>query len=398
MNHEELWQNKLRELVPEVPVDDEHQSALRSQILQQFDDAQPTVESAKGHSTKTWRTTVMRLTTFGLSATVLLVLATWLVPSGNAHAGLRNVAEKFLSAKSITFKSRITLGNMPPVDSKTMILGKVVRNEIGPQVQLRDLSQGKILLLVPIAKQATVMKLSANASPEDDPVAHITKIFEAVHASNTPVESLGEKVISGHPALGFRTQQALSTIEVWGDKTTHLPIQIDVTMQTSKAHVSMYDFQLDTPIDEKLMRMEVPTGYTTSEIAVNMSHAGESDLVNSLRLSYELAGKLPDSIDVVGMAMFISESLVKHKDSKDEKILIQRATEIGRGFGWVHALQAPSDAHYAGKDASKDQKDRAVFWYKPRGSSRYRVIFADLSVKDADEAPRVEGAIAIYQK
>ncbi len=40
------------------------------------------------------------------------------------------------------------------------------------------------------------------------------------------------------------------------------------------------------------------------------------------------------------------------------------------------------ESHYAGKDVKLDTPDRPIFWYKPTGADKYRVIHADLSVKD----------------
>ena len=54
-----------------------------------------------------------------------------------------------------------------------------------------------------------------------------------------------------------------------------------------------------------------------------------------------------------------------------------------------------TDAHYAGKGVTKDQKDRPILWYKPQGKSVYRVIYADLSVREADKAPEVKDAVKV---
>ena len=55
-------------------------------------------------------------------------------------------------------------------------------------------------------------------------------------------------------------------------------------------------------------------------------------------------------------------------------------------------LPEAADAHYAGKGVKRESRDRPIFWYKPEGAKKYRVIYADLSTHDADAAPQVEGA------
>src|SRR5208283_426504 len=45
-------------------------------------------------------------------------------------------------------------------------------------------------------------------------------------------------------------------------------------------------------------------------------------------------------------------------------------------------LKPENDSHYAGKDVKLGTPDRPIFWYKPTGAAKYRVIYADLSVKE----------------
>jgi hypothetical protein len=56
--------------------------------------------------------------------------------------------------------------------------------------------------------------------------------------------------------------------------------------------------------------------------------------------------------------------------------------KCGRGLGFLRDLKPENDSHYAGKDVKLDTPDRPIFWYKPTGAEKYRVIYADLSVKD----------------
>ncbi len=52
--------------------------------------------------------------------------------------------------------------------------------------------------------------------------------------------------------------------------------------------------------------------------------------------------------------------------------------------GGIAAIRLPaeSDWHYTGKNAKFGDTDKEIFWYRPEGSETYRVIYADLSVKD----------------
>ena len=54
----------------------------------------------------------------------------------------------------------------------------------------------------------------------------------------------------------------------------------------------------------------------------------------------------------------------------------------------LHCRRKPT-AHYAGKGVSLGAADTPIFWYRPKDAKTYRVIYADLSVRDADTPPSV---------
>ena len=50
-------------------------------------------------------------------------------------------------------------------------------------------------------------------------------------------------------------------------------------------------------------------------------------------------------------------------------------------FFQVTAVES-SDWYYAGNGVKLGEADKPVFWYQPRDSKTYRVIYGDMSVKD----------------
>ena len=65
---------------------------------------------------------------------------------------------------------------------------------------------------------------------------------------------------------------------------------------------------------------------------------------------------------------------------------------LQRGLLFAFALPTDADAHYAGKGVSLGAADTPIFWYRPKDSKKCRVIYADLSVRDADASPSVPNA------
>ena len=59
--------------------------------------------------------------------------------------------------------------------------------------------------------------------------------------------------------------------------------------------------------------------------------------------------------------------------------LMQKLT---KGMMFYNMLTPDNDSHYTGKGVKLDTPDRPILWYKPTGAENYRVIYADLSVKE----------------
>ena len=70
---------------------------------------------------------------------------------------------------------------------------------------------------------------------------------------------------------------------------------------------------------------------------------------------------------------------------------IGQILKIAAGWNLPWTSCPTADAHYAGKGVKLGEPDRPIFWYKPEGAKTYRVIYADLSVKEAESAPKSPG-------
>ena len=62
---------------------------------------------------------------------------------------------------------------------------------------------------------------------------------------------------------------------------------------------------------------------------------------------------------------------------------------VQRGLNFANRLPPNANAHYVGKGVSFGAADTPIFWYRPKDSKNYRVIYADLSVRDSDTPPNV---------
>ena len=106
-------------------------------------------------------------------------------------------------------------------------------------------------------------------------------------------------------------------------------------------------------------------------------------------------GEFPDSVGLLGqLAFIVKHTKERFKSASNDEVqkITREISPITRGFQFGLELPASAGAYYAGKGVKQGTVEKPIFWYKPEGSTKYRVIHADLTVKDADTAPQVSGA------
>ena len=127
----------------------------------------------------------------------------------------------------------------------------------------------------------------------------------------------------------------------------------------------------------------------------------ESDLINTFRHYSELSGgPFPAKLDMVSLSQIITMKIfikfppedVQKPGAKQLREVTKAQMRLQPGLTFVASLPPKADAHYAGKGVSLGAADTPIFWYRPKDSKTYRVIYADLSVRDADTPPNVPDA------
>jgi len=76
---------------------------------------------------------------------------------------------------------------------------------------------------------------------------------------------------------------------------------------------------------------------------------------------------------------------------------MEAVMKIAQGLAtFLPTLPPEADARYAGKGVSLGAVDKPIFWYRPKDTKTYRVIYADLSVRGADVPPNVPNAQPVH--
>lgn len=386
-------------------------------------------------------TKMERITRIAGAAIVLAavgLLGSWLI-GGSATIAFAEVAKVLENLRTATFDETAVVtdpsdGKPRTVRMKTMFLAPSherserlavpdgAANERSGSVMIFDGVARKALTYTPDEKVASLVDLAKVPQPAGNSLNIFETVRQIVREGKTAglgkVKSLGKKEIDGREAVGFQTGNNANELTIWADPQTARPVRIEVysPLYNDSRNV-MSNFQYDMDLDPSLFSLEPPAGYTmkTTEAAMPV----EEDLINFLRLvAKHNDGVFPPAISmgkeymqaIAADAQAEGEKLLQtpevqklrekvmaeHADDKEagekafRKEWLNLAGSLGIKLSQTHmqgvlffaALQPANGAHYAGKDVKIDTPDRPIFWYKPTGAEKYRVIYADLGVKE----------------
>jgi outer membrane lipoprotein-sorting protein len=386
-----------------------------------------------------------RIAKLAVAASILVaigILGFWIVIGGGSpNIAFAEVAKALENLRTATFDE--TLETKDPTDgktrtssAKTLFLAPRQRCEMSmstdsakdksSSIMIMDCQTGNGLSLVPEQKVAITFDGSKIKKPAGTPSNMFEMVRQLVREGSSGLggkaEPLGKKEIDGRAVVGFRTHNNMVDMTLWADPQTARPVRIELNMPGYDVHSVMSNFRYDMELDPSLFSLEPPAGYTVQNMDLAMPV--ENDLVNFLRFVAEHNdGTFPAAIGPSNkeyqqamQAEAMSETQKFMQEPETAKLLMELQAQYGKdrdGFmkAWMKAqmpfnqkltqkimlkhqqgtlfygmLRPENDSHYVGGGVKLGTPDRPIFWYKPTGSDKYRVIYADLSVKEAAPA------------
>jgi len=295
------------------------------------------------------------------------------------------VVEPILNAKTIAF-DLIIGADETGMTMRDIVVGSRIRrvmSNMPNMTQVIDLDSAKLLGLDTEAKTAVYIDIQGDLG---DRTRNYIKFVRQIIAQlqEGQVEQLGEQVIDGQKAIGFVGRGQNEEVRIWADPRTALPIRIEAKIGQEFSFV-MKNFQFNAAVDESLVSMDVPEGFTLQKTNIDLGNASEQDFVESLRIWAEIIG------DGTFPAAIGTESTMKAMPTLIQKVTAmqvsqEKGTEIGmtfaKGMLFHQILESQGQWKYAGAGVKLGDANKAIFWYQPKGSATYRVIYGDLSVKD----------------
>ena len=335
-------------------------------------------------------------------AVVLIGFIGYLIMSGGIPSrAYADVVKQFRNARSLTY----TLIHKAETISRGVITTKqeIIFKEphyfrytdtLGNYV-IQNMGEQKSLTVLP-AKKMYIERDYYDAPYEEFQGASLIDQFRSL--PKRADEVLGEREMDGHNVRGFRVPWGIYSRTLWVDvKTGELLRMEEELLNAPGMPTVMENFRFNIEYDDSFFSLETPPGFTPVRVAFDASPAGEQDLINALDFftSHHVDALFPETLNTNKLTVYL-EDLNNMKSGKlrgpymegmteaeKQKTAIEISSMLSRGFGFAMSLE-PKKWHYAGKGVKRGATDTPVFWYKPDGSETYRVIYADLDVREED--------------
>ena len=365
----------------------------------------------------------MRSPVSRVPATAILVLAftgvaVWF------HGGIAAPAQaEFLDSirEAKTVKYRMTLGITRPtaltIREEAMELGttrsrlELDTSDESKIVVITDWGQDKVLALLPAKKEATFLKPNAKNVGNDPAVwIHLLQVAPDNKIKEFQREPLGEKEIDGRRVVGIRLRgDGCPAIDLWGDPQTGLPIRIEgTTGPGGMIKATLSDFVFNVELDESLLSVQPPDGYTVRNEKIDNSPNEEKDLIEMFREYTKLTdGVFPDSLDeqrttsvfwirgeIRSQWERLARAMGKANDEKRRhKFEEQLFPVLDRMMDRIMQQGMPDEAEMRKIAAEMQKPGNELVWEeiapeKVKGNEELRLRFVELMMKTVERTPK----------
>ena len=336
------------------------------------------------------RRTIMRspVTRIAAAAAVIIVAAIGINYFMAPSVTWAQVIEPILNARTIVFDLIIGSDDSGMVQHEIVVGSQMRRNmsNMPNMTLIIDTDNEKLLALDTEAKTAVYADIAGDLGERHRSfIKFVRQIITQLQEGQ--VEKLGEQVIDGQKAVGFVGKGQNEAVTIWADPETALPIRIEAAIGQEFSFI-MKNFEFDADVDESLISMDVPEGYTLEKAELDLGNASEEDFIESFRIWAEIIGDgtFPEAI---GTEATMKQMPVLVQKVTAMQVSEEKGTQIGMSFAkgmlFHQTLESRGKWNYAGAGVKLGDANTAIFWYQPQGSATYRVISGDLSVKDVAE-------------
>jgi outer membrane lipoprotein-sorting protein len=338
----------------------------------------------------------LRYATPAVAVILIGFIAYLIMAGGGSSRAFADVVERLREARTLTYTMTSRMEGTPlakiPMEYAFKEPHYIRVSAPMGTYSVINMAEKKGLTVMTPQKQYIEMDLS-DASPEQFQVSDV--VYEMRSLPERADEVLGEEEINGRIVQGFRVTDMGMDKTLWVDVETGDLVQMEGEFVNAPGmYVVIENIRFGIEYDDSFFSLEPPSGFTPLKVEYDSSLPGEQDLINVLDFftSHHVDGLFPESMnpgkisaslmDLMKSGMFREPDTEGMTPEEKEQASLETTNKLTRGFMFVMQLGPQNDWHYVGKDVELGAADTPVFWYKPDGSETYRVIFADLDVRD----------------
>jgi len=325
------------------------------------------------------------MTKLAAAAAIIVAVTVGMLQLGGGTVTFAQVIEPILNARTMAF-DLIIGGEESGLTMHDIVVGPRIRRTMSNMpnmTQIIDLDNAKLLGLDAQGKTAVYVDIKGDLG--DRTRSYIKFVRQIIsQLQEGQVQELGERVIDGQKAVGFIGKGQNEEVTIWADPRTGLPIRIEAKIGQEFSFI-MKNFEFNAAVDESLVSMDVPEGFTLQKTNIDLGNASEQDFVESLRIWAEIIGDgtFPEAIG--------TESVMREMPKLVQKVTAMQVSEekgtqicmsFAKGMLFHQILEGQGRWTYAGEGVKLGDASKAIFWYQPKDSATYRVIYGDLTVKD----------------
>jgi outer membrane lipoprotein-sorting protein len=346
-------------------------------------------------NTTPWMRRRTMLATMKIGAAVLATaggLAYFAAPPSAEATAFAEAVQKLRDAHILAYTTTIQSADFKvPLTMKLLFKEpNLFRTEVpGGIVTIIDSSQGKQLILDPVANTALLLEGKAAVAPSGQAGA-VGLLGRLRQLTEGDAKFVGDKAIGGIQARGYVVKNLGMETTIWIDPATRLPVRFESSdrIQGKDFRATASDFQIDPEVDDALFRIEPPAGYALRKATSDALEMDEKTFLNPENATAEFlrefakktGGAFPKKLD--DLAEFDTVFPKKPGALPDPETL-RAVQSLTRFFMATRHLKGGFG--YKSDGVKLGDADKILFWYRPEGAAVYRVLYGDLHLSDVAE-------------
>ncbi len=348
------------------------------------------VYELEANTTSAARPTVSRSRTrrnawaYGAGAAILTAVIVCFTLLSSPNLAFSQVVEQLAKARALIYRSTIT-----DADGATRNVIYQVHQSGKSRI---DSDGASSMIFDPISKQAislnhekkTYILMDTSSLPSGKPGSQVNFVERMQNLQASTAIPGDSRKKDRRVLQSFKAKDEHAEYLIWADSVSGEIEYVDFEMSDmpgTKGQV--LDFQYLHSLDENLFSMVPPAGYTTSLPANTKAvPPTEEDFVSFLE-TYALssAGNVfPETLDPLRFMKDLTG--IEDLKKKGPAVFKEEMRKRLSGTIFPKIMTEENDFHYAGAGKMLGNADDPVAWYKPTGATDYRVIYADLTVRE----------------